>query len=277
VLDPAILEAAQGHGPMAPARLWFLAESLVELAARWRAAGSRLLILQGDPAALLPRLVQQLGATVVAWNRDVEPAGRERDRAVARALQAAGRRVQVDWDQLLVPPEALKTGAGEPYRVYGPYWRSWQRVVTGTPGGVDPLPAPSSLIDLSVEQLAERDLGAGERALEALRRDHGFAGVDLCPCRPGEAAAAEQARINGLAWKYGGLVGALSADLARVGWTIPCEAETVTADLLQRDLAGALTADQKDAKANVADTYMMLSGAGISNADIAAIWERVKP
>jgi len=192
VLDPAILEAAQGHGPMAPARLWFLAESLVELAARWRAAGSRLLILQGDPAVLLPRLVQQLGATVVVWNRDVEPAGRERDRAVARALQAAGRRVQVDWDQLLVPPEALKTGAGEPYRVYGPYWRSWQRVVTGTPGGVDPVPAPSSLIDLSAEQLAACDLGAGERALEALRRNHGFAGVDLCPCRPGEAAAAEQ-------------------------------------------------------------------------------------
>jgi hypothetical protein len=92
-----------------------------------------------------------------------------------------------------------------------------------------------------------------------------------------EAAAAEQARINGLAWKFGGLVGALAAYLARVGWAIPCEAETVTADLLQRDLGGTLTADQKDAKANVADTYMMLSGAGLSNPDIAAIWERVKP
>jgi len=92
-----------------------------------------------------------------------------------------------------------------------------------------------------------------------------------------EAAAAEQARINGLAWKYGGLVGALAAYLSRVGWTIPCEAATVTADLLQRDLAGTLTADQKEAKANVADTYMMLSSAGVSNPDIAAIWERVKP
>jgi hypothetical protein len=92
-----------------------------------------------------------------------------------------------------------------------------------------------------------------------------------------EAAAAEQARINGLAWKFGGLVGALAAYLARVGWAIPCEAEVVTADLLQRDLGGQLTPDQKDAKANVADTHMMLREAGISNADIAAIWERVKP
>ena len=45
VLDPAILGAAD----MAPARVWFLLESLRELQQRWREAGSRLLMLQGDP------------------------------------------------------------------------------------------------------------------------------------------------------------------------------------------------------------------------------------
>jgi hypothetical protein len=92
-----------------------------------------------------------------------------------------------------------------------------------------------------------------------------------------EAAAAEQARIVGLAQSYGQLVGALAAYLARVGWSIPCEAAVVTADLLQRDLSGQLTADQKDAKANVADAYMLLTAAGLSNADIAAVWRAVKP
>ncbi|MEB3172734.1 MAG: FAD-binding domain-containing protein [Cyanobacteriota bacterium] len=225
VLDPAILEPGvqtavcgtemgPSHPPMAPARRWFLAESLAELAQRWRAAGSRLLILQGDPAQLLPELAQQLGAGVVTWNRDVEPAGRERDRLVARALQAAGRKVLVDWDQLLVPPEALKTGAGEPYRVYGPYWRSWRRAVESAAAGsvgfgaLDPREAPSSLIDLPDEQLDALGISdaavntasdltgslpvVGSHALETLRREHGFAGVDCCPCRPGEAAAAEQ-------------------------------------------------------------------------------------
>ena len=209
VLDPAILEpgragrgptagVASDHPPMAPARRWFLAESLAELAERWRTAGSRLLILQGDPALLLPQLADQLGAQVVTWNRDIEPAGRERDRRVARALQADSRKVLVDWDQLLVPPEALKTGAGDPYRVYGPYWRSWQRTVTAAAAAdLVPLPAPAGLRDLSPEQLAGLDLAgldqaAGQAALTALRSDHGFAGVDLCPCRPGEAAAAEQ-------------------------------------------------------------------------------------
>ncbi|MEY4298024.1 MAG: hypothetical protein RLZZ423_1203, partial [Cyanobacteriota bacterium] len=43
VLDPAILS----DPTMAPARLWFLRESLLELSERWRQAGSRLLLLQG--------------------------------------------------------------------------------------------------------------------------------------------------------------------------------------------------------------------------------------
>lgn len=89
--------------------------------------------------------------------------------------------------------------------------------------------------------------------------------------------AAEQARIGGLAQAYGGLVTALSAYLARVGWSIPCEAAVVTEDLLGRDLTGQLTPDQKDAKANVADAYMLLTAAGLSNADITAVWAAVKP
>ena len=64
VLDPAEQAAAQ----QAPARRWFLAESLHELAGRWQVAGSRLLILQGDPVLLLPRLAAATGAAVVAWN-----------------------------------------------------------------------------------------------------------------------------------------------------------------------------------------------------------------
>ena len=38
----------------------------------------------------------------MVWNRDVEPYARERDRQVAKRLQADGRRVVVDWDQLLI-------------------------------------------------------------------------------------------------------------------------------------------------------------------------------
>jgi len=248
VLDPAELAAVQ----QAPARRWFLAESLRELAGRWRAAGSRLVILQGDPLLLLPRLAAATGASVVAWNRGVEPAERERDRRVAAALQGDGVKVLVDWDQLLVPPETILTGAGDPYRVYGPFLRNWRgqverRVATGE---LEPLPAPRELLDLDPGALPRPELWAALPMLESpptaerlagiaadgaggdpgtVRDRHGassenhhpsaqpretgeaaraqslptaaapatgaqepFTGADLCPCRPGEAAALAQ-------------------------------------------------------------------------------------
>ena len=201
VLDPAIL----GAPDMAPARVWFLLESLQELQQRWREAGSRLLVLEGDPAEELPRLAEALAASVVAWNRDVEPYGRARDRRVAAALQASGRRVFVDWDQLLVAPEALKTGGGDPYRVYGPFQRNWRgqverkgASVSALAGGLQPVAAPRALIDLDPAVLPEAR--AALWAQLPLRGSlptpaelgRSFDGADLCPCRPGEAAAQEQ-------------------------------------------------------------------------------------
>jgi deoxyribodipyrimidine photo-lyase len=214
VLDPALLEASD----LAPARLWFLLESLRELEQRWREAGSRLLLLEGDPAELLPQLATAIGAEVVAWNRDVEPFGRERDRRVATALQGQGLKVLAGWDQLLVPPDSLFTGGGAPYRVYGPFFRAWRRrlepagpAASGAVGAelaangpeLAPVAAPRGLLDFdpvglpaSGQALWERlpllDAvpAAGDRAggLAAAA----FEGADLCPCRPGEAAAADQ-------------------------------------------------------------------------------------
>ena len=184
VLDPQLMDPPEHLPPMAPARLWFLIESLRELQQRWRDAGSRLLVLEGDPVVQLPQLAEQIGAETVVWNRDVEPYARERDRQVAQKLQADGRKVLVDWDQLLIAPELLKTGAGDPYRVYGPFLRNWRgQVLEKQPATV---PAPTGLVDLDSAQMPASD------PLAALRESHGFKGAELCPCRPGEAAAQQQ-------------------------------------------------------------------------------------
>jgi deoxyribodipyrimidine photo-lyase len=181
VLDPLVIDPPEHLPPMAPARLWFLLESLVELQQRWREAGSRLLILEGDPALLLPQLAEQIGAEAVVWNRDVEPYARERDRQVAKRLQADGRKVVVDWDQLLIAPELLKTGAGDPYRVYGPFLRNWRgKVQAHQPITIE---APSGLVDLDSSLVPDGD------PLAAIRNSHGFQGTEICPCRPGESAA----------------------------------------------------------------------------------------
>ena len=184
VLDPKLINPPDHLPPMAPARLWFLIESLVELQQRWRKAGSRLLVVEGDPVVVLPQLAQQIGADAVVWNRDVEPYARERDRQVAKTLQADGRRVVVDWDQLLIAPELLKTGAGDPYRVYGPFLRNWRGQVLAQKPAT--FAAPPGLVELPPELVPDGD------PLPALRESHGFRGTEICPCRPGEAAALEQ-------------------------------------------------------------------------------------
>ena len=199
VLDPALITPPAHLPPMATARLWFLVESLVELQQRWRQAGSRLLVLAGDPVVLLPQLAALLDAPTVVWSRDVEPYARERDRQVARALQVDGRKLLVDWDQLLVAPESLRTGGGDPYRVYGPFLRNWRgQVERLAPRTTE---AQQGLQDLTESQLqqissAEGDLGRlcseGQAELERLCSSHGFSGTECCPCRPGEAAATDQ-------------------------------------------------------------------------------------
>jgi deoxyribodipyrimidine photo-lyase len=183
LLDPTELQ----HPSMAPARRWFLLESLRELQQRWRDAGSRLLLLEGDPLLLLPRLGQVLAVEGVAWNRDVEPLVRQRDQALAGALEANGIKVAADWDQLLVPPEILRTGAGEPYRVYGPYWRSWQQQPK-----LAPVAAPTGLSDLTSHEKAALEAASPPFPLRADIEVEAWEGAGICPCLPGETAALGQ-------------------------------------------------------------------------------------
>ena len=184
VMDPNVINPPDHLPPMAPARLWFLMESLIELQQRWRDAGSRLLILEGDPVAVLPQLAERIGADSVVWNRDVEPYARERDRQVAKRLQADGRKVMVELDQLLIAPEQLKTGGGDPYRVYGPFLRNWRGKVQARQP--ETVPPPTDLIDLASDLVPDSLSLAGHQA------NHGFEGTDLCPCRPGESGAMQQ-------------------------------------------------------------------------------------
>ena len=115
---------------------------------------------------------------------------------MAAALQAQGQRVLVDWDQLLIAPEALKTGGGDPYRVYGPFWRNWRGQVERQQlaGQLTPAAAPSGLVDLAPAALPQPELWARLPQVEDLAAaiPHGFGGAELCPCRPGEAAALER-------------------------------------------------------------------------------------
>ena len=118
--EPAVL----GRKDMAATRVRFVLDSLADLAAAIERAGSTLALDHGDAVETVVRAARTAEANCVYWNDEYEPSLRARDDAVARALRGAGIGVRRFHDRTLVPPDAVRTGAGTPYTVFTPYQRT---------------------------------------------------------------------------------------------------------------------------------------------------------
>ncbi|MGB7086561.1 MAG: deoxyribodipyrimidine photo-lyase, partial [Phormidesmis sp.] len=178
-LDPGILDGDD----IAPARVTYMMGSLAELRDSYKSAGSELLILKGKPKKAIPKLASALEAVAVYWNRDVEPYSRRRDTDVASALKEKGiERCTQFWDQLLHDPDSIKTGSGDPYKVYTPFWRNWLQ--HPKEGPVDIL---ANVTGLSPHEKAiANDAGNIELPTAA---DLGYSWDNELLLAPGEAAA----------------------------------------------------------------------------------------
>jgi deoxyribodipyrimidine photo-lyase len=180
-LDPDILH----KDDVAPARVTYLIGSLQALQESYKQAGSELLILQGQPTQTLPALAKALSATAVYWNRDVEPYGRSRDRAVAEALRQDGVEVQAGWDQLMHAPEQVMSGSKQPYTVYTPFWRNWKNL-----SKAEPVAALAEAEGLSQKETAAAKK-AGATPLPSAQ-DLGFVWENDLLLAPGTVAAQER-------------------------------------------------------------------------------------
>lgn len=183
------------HDPLAEtpwvpggASRWWQHHSLVALAQELHARGSALVVRQGSALERLRALVRETGAEAVYWNRQYDPGFVERDRHVKEALHEDGLVAESFNGGLLVEPWTLRTGAGEPYRVFTPYWRNAQaRLSEQMANGRAPRAAPAAIptpseLPLSVS-IAELGL------LPRVAWDRGF----YKTWTPGETGA--QARI----------------------------------------------------------------------------------
>ena len=109
-----------------PARFRFLRESLEALAASRRGDSAGGCVLRRGPAAeALPRLLEETGASRRLRERRDRSVSRERGTRRREALAAAGARLRLFPDSLLVEPDAHATDAGDPYTVYTPFARRW--------------------------------------------------------------------------------------------------------------------------------------------------------
>ena len=129
-LDPNILE----RDDIAPARVSYMIGCLQELEQNYQQRGSKLIIVQGDPAKAIAKIGSALKASAIYWNRDVEPYAKERDRQITSALEEQGIEVKSFWDQLLhAPGKILTKSSDSPYKVYTPFWRSWSETKKEAP------------------------------------------------------------------------------------------------------------------------------------------------
>ena len=138
---PVFIESSEAAGdwPAGGAHKWWLHHSLLSLQRSLARHRLRLILRTGNPLDALQALVAETGAVAVYGHRSYVPAGRAIDTRVERALEAAGVEVILFESYLLHDPDAVRTGAGDPYRVFTPFWKKLAAELV-VPG---PLPAPA--------------------------------------------------------------------------------------------------------------------------------------
>ncbi|MGE3250300.1 MAG: deoxyribodipyrimidine photo-lyase [Hyphomonadaceae bacterium] len=113
-----------GRWKLGAASRWWLHRSLEALSAALAKRGARLILRRGDAAKVIPALAKEIGAAHVFWSRCYEPYAIARDTAIKAALLKAGVAVESVNAALFVEPWEMRTGAGEPYKVFTPFWRA---------------------------------------------------------------------------------------------------------------------------------------------------------
>jgi deoxyribodipyrimidine photo-lyase len=123
---PVYVWDPEGDGRWAPggASRWWLDRSLRSLASALEAVGTRLVVRRGDSASMLAALAKEVGSDRVIASRRFEAAAIEQERSVSKALLAIGASLDLHLTSLLFAPESIRSGSGEPYRVFTPYWRT---------------------------------------------------------------------------------------------------------------------------------------------------------
>ena len=204
--DQAAFAAAAAQGPVIPvyvlddetprhrrmggASRWWLHHSLASLDRDLRARGSRLILRRGRAHEVLAELARETGARQVHALAHAEPWWRNAERAAGKLFDLV-----LHPGQYLLPPGSVRTGAGQPYRIYTPFWRA---ALTQLPPPA-PTPAPARL-DSPVAWPASDRLE--DWALCPTKPD--WAGGMRSAWQPGEAGAADLlSRFIDRAARYG--------------------------------------------------------------------------
>jgi deoxyribodipyrimidine photo-lyase len=117
-------EESEGIRALGGAVKWWLEHSIRSLRASLEELGGSLVLRRGPAEPIITELARTTGAGAVLWNRRYGLAERNVDTRIKSGLRAAGIDVQSFAGSLLFEPWTIRTGAGNPYSVFTPFWRN---------------------------------------------------------------------------------------------------------------------------------------------------------
>lgn len=151
-------DKASGSWTPGRASLWWLHHSLKSLSKSLKKLGADLILRRGSPDAEILRLVRESGATTVYCTRGYEPRDRDLETRLQEELVKKGGALKRFGGRLLVEPEKVRTQAGEPFKVYTPFWRNLSAIFEpGTPYRAPKAMSPANL-KLASDDLASWNL-----------------------------------------------------------------------------------------------------------------------
>ncbi len=164
LVDLPGLAAAAANGPVLPvyildeesagerapggASRWWLHHSLQALAADIAASGGQLVLRRGDTASCLRELVEASGAGAIHFSRSYTPWETALEQQLRTQFDSTAR-VKRFPGCLLHEPDSISNQAGEPFKVFTPFWRHCRR--QQEPG--QPLRAP---VDIAWAEAPDR-------------------------------------------------------------------------------------------------------------------------
>jgi deoxyribodipyrimidine photo-lyase len=126
IFDSSILGRLQKNDQ----RVLFIHQALQQIKEHYRAIGSDIEVLYGDPKVALPELAQKYNVQKVYTNRDYEPSALSRDQYIFEAL----REINIEFigakDQVIFEKNEVTKDDGLPYTIYTPYARKWKAKLT---------------------------------------------------------------------------------------------------------------------------------------------------
>ena len=142
VIPVYILDERAGR-PLGGAARWWLHHSLLALASSLSAAANdpqrpaQLILRRGAAELVLRELIETTGASGVLCNRSYDPAREAADTALRSTLRAEFKTFP---GALLAEPSALRTGGGDPFRIFTAFWNRLSALEIARP-----LPKPRAI------------------------------------------------------------------------------------------------------------------------------------